>query len=253
MISGRHARALLALSLFGCGARTSLDFGDEYAAAGAGTTQGGAGGGQQAGTGGVSGFAPQGGSAPSGGLGGATGGAAAMGGAAGSGAGAGFGAVGGSSTCVPTGAERCDGVDNDCDGVIDDHGVCPCDTRGLGNRSYLFCLGVASWANAQAACSKYGYHLTSIRNASEDHWLEQTVASLANSKWWIGLNDIGKKGRWQWLDGTPFGYVHWGAGEPNDAGGIEDCVQLNRFGQDGGWNDEPCDGALPFVCESEPF
>jgi hypothetical protein len=254
MRSGRYVRALLALSLSGCGARTSLDFADEYGAGGASagnpSLPGGAGG--------SSGSAAYGGSEPAGGTAGAFAGAGAGGahqaGAGGSaGSSAGFGGVGGSTACMPSGPERCDGVDNDCNGVVDDLNVCPCDPFGLDDRKYLFCRSIANWADAQSFCARFGYHLTSIRSASEDHWLEQTVASLGNSKWWIGLNDIGKKGRWQWLDGTPYGYQHWGAGEPNDAGGMEDCVQLNRFGVDGGWNDEPCDGALPFVCESPAF
>jgi hypothetical protein len=248
MKSAHYSRALLTLSLLGCGARTSLELGDAYGAgAGGPFMQGGGGNAPQAGAAGSSGSGASGGFAPHGGA--AGGGAPPSGGAAGSGAGAGFG---GSVSCMPTGPERCDGVDNDCNGVIDEGKVCPCDTRAFGNRSYLFCRMVDDWAGARVFCGRLGYHLASIRNASEDHWLEQTVNTFANAKWWIGLNDLSQEGHFSWVDGTPVGYEHFGAGEPNNAGGNENCVELNRFGVDGGWNDEPCDGALPFVCESEP-
>ena len=157
---------------------------------------------------------------------------------------------GGSSSCVTTGAEVCDGVDNDCNGQIDDGNVCPCSVQAFAARSYLFCRQVADWRDAQLLCSKYGYHLASIRDAAADRFLGRSAASIASTRWWIGLNDLALKGRWAWQAGTPVSYVRWAAGEPNDTGGVEDCVELNRFGADGGWNDEPCDGALPFVCES---
>ncbi len=32
----------------------------------------------------------------------------------------------------------------------------------------------------------------------------------------------------RWVDLSPVTYVHWGPGEPNDANGEEQCVQMNR-------------------------
>ncbi len=149
-----------------------------------------------------------------------------------------------------TGPEVCDGVDNDCNGQIDDGNVCPCTVQTLGTRSYQFCRTVADWRTAQATCTKFGYHLASVRDAAADRFLGRTAASIASTRWWFGFNDVAQEGRWVWQAGTPVSYLHWAAGEPNDSGGNEDCGELNRFGPDGGWNDEPCDGALPFICES---
>ena len=42
---------------------------------------------------------------------------------------------------------------------------------------------------------------------------------------------------WEWTDGLPWSYNNWNAGEPNDAGNNEDCIDRNS----GGWNDVPCD------------
>jgi hypothetical protein len=244
MKSAKYARTLLILSLLGCGSRSSLDFAEE---------DGGSGGERAAaGTGGHSG-AGAGGAVSRGGAAGTSagfGGTPSSGGRAGSSSLAGSGGVAGAPVCERTGPEVCDGIDNDCNGVIDDGNVCPCDAQSFGGRSYLFCRAVAAWQGAQGFCARYGYQLASIHDATTDHWLGQTVVSYANAKWWMGLDDLTQKSRWQWQDGTPVDYLNWGPGEPNDAGGIEDCAELNRYGVDGGWNDEPCDGALPFVCES---
>lgn len=32
----------------------------------------------------------------------------------------------------------------------------------------------------------------------------------------------------RWVDLSPVTYVHWGPGEPNDANGEEQCVQMDR-------------------------
>lgn len=32
----------------------------------------------------------------------------------------------------------------------------------------------------------------------------------------------------RWVDGSPVSYTHWGNGEPNNANGEEQCVQMNR-------------------------
>lgn len=32
----------------------------------------------------------------------------------------------------------------------------------------------------------------------------------------------------RWMDFSPVTYTHWGPGEPNNANGEEQCVQMNR-------------------------
>lgn len=32
----------------------------------------------------------------------------------------------------------------------------------------------------------------------------------------------------RWVDGSPVSYTHWGNGEPNNANGEEQCVQMSR-------------------------
>merc|ERR1711962_1690367 len=54
---------------------------------------------------------------------------------------------------------------------------------------------------------------------------------------WIGGTDEAQEGSWTWSDGSPWDYQKWGSGEPNNAGGSEDCSMM----WPNGWNDVPCE------------
>ncbi|KAH7724816.1 mannose receptor C type 1-like protein [Aphelenchoides avenae] len=64
---------------------------------------------------------------------------------------------------------------------------------------------------------------------------------------YIGLNRVpAGSGPFQWADGRTLGYTNWNANEPNNAGGTENCVEMN---DDGTWNDLDCNTNRLFVCE----
>ncbi len=58
---------------------------------------------------------------------------------------------------------------------------------------------------------------------------------------WIGANDQANEGTFVWADGPEAGqnvsgiYTNWAAGEPNNSGGVEDCVVINL--NSGQWSD----------------
>ena len=89
-----------------------------------------------------------------------------------------------------------------------------------------------------------------IDNEEEDGFMNVTADVYSENKWWMGLTDQVSEGVWFWVDGSFPSYTNWHAGEPNDAGGNEDCAQLNRFGDDT-WNDEPCSREFYYICESK--
>jgi hypothetical protein len=157
----------------------------------------------------------------------------------------------GGSGCVAR-PERCDGRDNDCNGIIDDApSICPrCYQAWRGGSAYLFCTELRStWSSALARCRRLGYHLVTISDFQEDAWVFAEANKYSNDRWWIGFNDRNLEGTWEWVDGSAVSYQNWEPGEPNNQGN-EDCGQINRFYPVMTWNDEPCETSLPYACEA---
>ena len=75
------------------------------------------------------------------------------------------------------------------------------------------------------------FHLASIHSAEENAFVRSRVAGGGI---WVGVTDQVNEGVWVNLDGTPFDYSNWAAGEPNNQGD-EDAVIM---GTDGAWNDK---------------
>ena len=146
--------------------------------------------------------------------------------------------------------EECNGIDDDCDGVRDDSSACPCNLEYSGDSPYLFCESSENWADAQAECEFYDYHLVTINSADENSWVDSTADSLSTDKWWVGFNDIDSEGYFVWEDGSSTTYTNWELDEPNNLDGGEDCVVLNRF-VDQTWNDEKCSHSFYYICEAD--
>jgi hypothetical protein len=147
--------------------------------------------------------------------------------------------------------ESCNGVDDDCDGMIDDAAGCPCDVVTIGGRAYLFCGAPQAWSAARTTCTGVGYELVTVGDATEDSGVYAEIAGRSWIDTWIGLTDSATEGSFAWVNGDPLAYAHWDSGEPNDGGGGEDCgVIMTSTGRQTEWDDRPCGGARPYVCEA---
>ena len=155
----------------------------------------------------------------------------------------------GDPATFPGAPEACDGIDRDCDGVVDDGGVCPCDVGSGEVSALLVCTDLQTWDDARLSCEGLGWHLVSVGLAAEQDDLYDAVAPYGDV-FWIGLNDQDIEDSWVWDDGTPYGYDGWRYGEPNNGNlySEEDCAEIEPLG---GWDDQPCTDLQPYVCERE--
>ncbi|MHC4837791.1 MAG: C-type lectin domain-containing protein [Planctomycetota bacterium] len=153
------------------------------------------------------------------------------------------------AVCAP---EICNGLDDDCDGRIDNDGVCPCTLSRFEGHAYLVCATERTWQDADDWCARFGYRLAVIETAAEDDRLYERIAREDFDDTWIGLNDRAVEGDWRWLDGAPVDYTHWDDGEPNDGGDFgEDCgVIMTSENRASEWDDRACDSRRPYVCEA---
>jgi hypothetical protein len=225
-------------------------------------------------SGGMGGLAPTAGTGPAGGGGSdpGTGGGAGIAGMAGKGGG-----------CMPTepASEICDGVDNDCEGGIDDGNVCPSDCVGgvFGKHTYLLCHGDSQYTRqeARAECNAHGdelgltLELVRVESEAENDFIMELIPLIDDGHAiWMGAGDgtmSGSEGEGSWVwspsdyalvfyeDGEVVGdlFANWGEDQPDDggfsAGTSEDCaVFAPAF--DYRWDDRTCSDATDmYLCE----
>nr|XP_011422437.3 macrophage mannose receptor 1 isoform X2 [Crassostrea gigas] len=128
----------------------------------------------------------------------------------------------------------------------------PCPPSYSGYQSYCYkavaLTDSSQWLSFDAArdyCRGVGGDLVSIHSAGENSFVQNLVGSSPVSIW-IGLNDKAVERGHRWTDSSPTDYTNWNRGEPNDAGGIEDCVSMISNGK---WNDINCFFSKPFICK----
>ncbi len=111
--------------------------------------------------------------------------------------------------------------------------------------NYLYISTPMTWFAARDYCYGLNGHLVTLGSAGEDTF----VRGLTQADRWIGLTDEAMEGTFVWITGEPLVYTNWTPGEPNNATGVEDHVEM---GASLGWNDFLGTNTLGFVCEFEP-
>ncbi|XP_061416055.1 macrophage mannose receptor 1-like [Lethenteron reissneri] len=101
-------------------------------------------------------------------------------------------------------------------------------------------------------CLSDGAMLASVHSVAEQAYLSGLVGRGDSALSWIGLWEIGNiEGQYRWTDFSPVGYTNWGQGEPNDAGGAEQCVAMSRL--NGQWSDYNCgQSSMGYICKKYP-
>ena len=183
-----------------------------------------------------------------------------------------------------TNVERCDGLDNDCDGAIDEGNACAatCEGFALAGHGYMFCSDSVVRDAAAGRCQVEGMHLAWIETSAENEALVDRItgadvpeAADEEILTYIGGSDAAVEGNWIWRGGGAIpdsvqfwqgqaadnggravagAFANWSPTEPNDTDDDEDCAVLSVLGNNnrlpGNWDDRSCDSALSFVCEA---
>uniref|UniRef100_A0A9J7YT75 Si:ch73-343l4.8 n=1 Tax=Cyprinus carpio carpio TaxID=630221 RepID=A0A9J7YT75_CYPCA len=104
-----------------------------------------------------------------------------------------------------------------------------------------------SWSNSRQYCRDRGADLLIINTEEK----QRLVSSLFKETVWIGLSDREQEGNMKWVDNSPLKQGFWESNEPNDAGGNEDCIELNPAKSVlNNWNDIPCTDKRKWICDN---
>jgi len=124
---------------------------------------------------------------------------------------------------------------------------------------YVAWPGPLNWSSAQRQCQAQGGTLATLTTAAEDTLVRGIAGTTSR---WIGMSSA-RTGTpvLAWTTGEPRSYTAFAAGEPNNSGGVEECVLLDANRADA-WDDRTCGwptsgnlgasaaSTLGFVCES---
>ena len=146
--------------------------------------------------------------------------------------------------------ETCNGVDDDGDGAVDEWseqnsecGGCQYVLWNDGAEVFAFCDTELSFDAADDYCETIDARLASIHSDPENTFVYDNTG---NTRYWIGYTDEASEGTWQWVDGTQTDHQAWNPGQPNNAGGNENCaVMLESVAA---WHDTECFNNYRFVC-----
>jgi hypothetical protein len=120
-----------------------------------------------------------------------------------------------------------------------------------GHDYYL--LAPNSWTGSEAEAESLGGTLAIVKNAEEQKWVYSTFGpynGVNHGGLWIGLHRTKPGGPFAWVTDAKLDYVNWASGEPNNAGGVENCVHMQNGDSDHGtWNDLAGDNFLFGVVE----
>ena len=104
-----------------------------------------------------------------------------------------------------------------------------------------FLLTPNTWSASEAEAEALGGTLVVIRNAAEQAWVFSQFGAYGgtNRNLWIGLHRQWQGGPLAWVTDEKLAYVNWARGNPDNAGGVENCVHIYnpKDVQAGQWND----------------
>ncbi|XP_066518040.1 C-type mannose receptor 2-like [Hoplias malabaricus] len=115
--------------------------------------------------------------------------------------------------------------------------------------SYIFINSFVTWRKAQRHCRVNYTDLVSVRNQTENQWMQTSIYTYNQNYFWIGLFSDS----WQWSDQSYSLFRYWASTQPDGTSGSQNCTAVSMTEGDAGgsWFDENCDSELPLVCRED--
>lgn len=102
-----------------------------------------------------------------------------------------------------------------------------------------------NWHQAAHNCRQLGGHLINFESSQE---MDVILSIVPSARYWTSGNCLAKDRVWISIaTGEAMPYLRWHAGEPNNAGGAELCIELKRTA----FNDDRCAIAINYICEAK--
>ena len=125
-----------------------------------------------------------------------------------------------------------------------------------GHEYQVIAVSDISWTNARTAAQALGpgWDLATIGSAAENTFVESLLASGLTDRahFWLGATDVLTEDTWVWVDGTPWSFTDWWAGEPGDTNN-EDHLAYDLRSGSWAWNDVPDDLQIAFPGYSQGY
>ncbi|XP_028416050.1 neurogenic locus notch homolog protein 1-like [Dendronephthya gigantea] len=127
---------------------------------------------------------------------------------------------------------------------------CPLGWEKFDGLCFYISNGVlTSWNNAKDDCLQRVGHLAVPTNTNMNNYLNQAMKQHNVNAAWIGM--YRKSGSiFYTVRDEEISYGNWNPGEPNNAGGNENCVEMFN-GATGKWNDLPCSISRHYFCQRQ--
>lgn len=128
---------------------------------------------------------------------------------------------------------------------------CPANCACHKGHKFKVFTNTKTWPEAKADCEARGGHLATSTSEDKNNFIAALAEEYGtNRRLWLGGTDEEQEGLWRWITGEDWDYTNWNDGEPNNAGGNEEALEIN-FGSHGKWNDLSKTAKLGYVCECE--